>query len=410
MITHRIARGWERARTTPGLGRDLTAIVLLVIAGVVVASGILANQRVHWPWENDRTVLADFTAAPGISPGNGQEVRIAGVTVGRIAKADVTDDGHAQLTLEIDPKYQVYKDAILTLRPKTPLNDMYVEMNPGSPAAGQLGEADVLPVAQTRTPVQIDQVLGHLDDRTRSALTSLLDESDTALVTAPSDLPPGLTAADHLLQTFRPVVRSLARRQADISSLVTALRSITSAAGGDDQRLRRLVQSLSTTVTTLAGHDGDIRAALAQLPGTTRQLKNATGHVRGLSNQLDPTLRNLDAASTELPTALSKVGDLAGRLDTTAVKARPVVAQLRPVVADLRPFTTALQPTLADLVPVTNRLGGASGLLVSRLTDLQAFVYNTTSIVSLQDANGGILRGQIDVNASTLGLPMGGSH
>lgn len=410
MIAQRVARGWERARTTPGLGRDLTAIVVLIVLGIVVASGILAHQRVHWPWQSERIVKADFRSVPGISPGNGQEVRIAGVTVGRITKADVTDDGEAQLTLAIDPKYQVYRNATLVLRPKTPLNDMYVEMNPGSSSAGVLSQDAVVPVQQTRNPVEVDEVLSHLDDRTRAALTDLLDTSDTALANAPADLPPGLDAADRMLHTFQPVARSLATRKHTIAALVTALREITAAAGGDDQRLHRLVQSMSTTVTTLAAHDSDVRAALEALPGTTQQLASATSKVTGLSDQLNPTLRNLKAASTALPTALSKLSGVAGRLDTTAVKARPVVAQLRPVVADLRPFTNALRPTLADLVPVTDRLDAGTGLLVSRMTDLQAFVYNTTSVVSLQDANGGILRGQADVNPSSLGIPMGGSH
>jgi len=410
VIGHRIARGWERARTTPGLGKDLTAIVALVVAGVLVASGILANQRVHWPWQDERILKADFQSAPGISPGNGQEVRIAGVTVGRITKADVTDDGLARLTLAIEPKYDVYKDAVLSLRPKTPLNDMYVEMNPGTRGAGELPDGGVVPVEQTRNPVAIDEVLDHLDDRTRNALTTLLDESDTALVSGPESLPPGLDAAQQVMTTLRPVATSLAARQRKIASLVTSLRAITTAAGGDDTRLRRLIGSLGTTVTTLAAHDDDVRAALRELPGTTAQLRNATSRVTGLSRQLDPTLKNLKAASGTLPTALSDLAGVAGHLDRTAVKARPVVAQLRPVVADLRPFTDALRPTLANVVPIAHRLDFGTGLLVQRFADLQAFVYNTTSIVSLQDANGGILRGQADINASTLGLPMGGSN
>lgn len=410
MIGHRIARGLERARTTPGLGRDLIAIALLITMGVVVASGILSKQHVHWPWQSERVFMADFRQAPGISPGNGQEVRISGVTVGRITKADVTTDGDARLTLAIEPKYQVYKNAVLVLRPKTPLNDMYVEMNPGTPSSGVLPKDAVLPIQQTRNPVEVDEVLQHLDDRTRTALATLLDESDAALASAPENLPAGLDSTNQVLRTLQPVAQSLATRNRTIAALVTAFRQITTAAGGDDARLRRLLGSMATTVTTLAAHDDDVRAALRQLPGTTTQLARATSSVNGLSKQLNPTLKNIKAASSTLPDALSDLGTLAGQLDSTAIKARPVVAELRPVIADLRPFIGALRPTLSDVVPVADRLDFGTQMLVQRLADIQAFVYNTTSIVSLQDANGGILRGQADINASSLGIPTGGTN
>jgi phospholipid/cholesterol/gamma-HCH transport system substrate-binding protein len=405
-MRNRIVRGWERARTVPGLGRDVTAILALVLAGLLVAGVILAKQRVHWPWQDELVLKADFRSVPAISPGNGQEVRIAGVTVGRITAADVTDDGRARLTLSLDPGHPVYKDAHLVLRPKTPLNDMYVEMSQGTEQAGALGDGAVIPVEQTSNPVQIDEVLGHLDESTRAALTSLLGESDVALAHAATDLPAGLDAANATLDTFQPVVRALASRKDSIASLVTALQQIAAAAGDDDARLQNLVRSLATTVSTLADHDEDVRAALSALPGVTDELRNATSAVTGLSAQLDPTLANLRKASGELPDALEAVGDVARQAKDSAVRAQPVVGELRPVVADLRPFVRALQPTLADVVPVAARLDRGTEVLVSRLADLQAFVYNTASIVSLQDANGGILRGQASVNLSTLPIPI----
>jgi len=406
VIKTKLIREWERAKTVPGLGRDLTAMVALILAGLLVAGVILAKQRVHWPWQDEVVLQADFRSAPAISPGNGQEVRIAGVTVGRITEADITDEGFARLTLSIDPDYPVYKDARLVLRPKTPLNDMYVEMSQGTEGAGELEDGDVIPVEQTVNPVQIDEVLGHLDENTRQALTTLLGEADAALANAPEHLPEGLAATDRTLQTFRPVVESLEKRGDTIASLVSALQTVASAAGEDDVRLQRLISAMATTVSTLADHDDDLRAALDELPGVTEQLADATSEVVGLSGQLDPTLRNLKQASSELPAALEELGDVAGHLEETAVTARPVVRELRPLLADLRPFVDSLQPTLQDLVPVADQLPGSTELLVARMTDLQAFVYNTASVVSLQDANGGILRGQVVVNAATLPIPM----
>lgn len=402
MRTARFKRLWERTLSVPGLGRDVTALVVLVVLGLASAGTILVKQNVAWPWQDEFTFNAQFAEAPGISPGNGQEVRIAGVTVGRIAEADVTTDGEAELTLAIEPGYEMYENAKLVLRPKTPLNDMYIEMSQGGPPADKLEEGGTVPATQTKNPVQVDAVLQHLDQRSRAALTALLGESDAALAHAPKNLAAGLDATGNTVKTLRPVVDSLVERREAISRIVTAFSTIAHSAGADDERLVRLTSSLNSTLGVLAKRDREVRRSLSQLPGVTRELRNATGALTGLSDVLDPTLADVSAGAEDLTTALTKLTSTATRVRSTAERAGPVVTDLRPLVADLRPTVANLRPTLDDAKSITGRLDRATRMVTGSLTDLQAFVYNTTSVVSLQDANGGILRGQVQVNTTTL--------
>lgn len=398
----KIKRLWERTRSVPGLGRDVTALVVLIALGLGAGATILAKQNVAWPWNDEFTFKAQFAEAPGISPGNGQEVRIAGVTVGRIAEADVTSDGDAELTLAIKPGYEMYENAKLVLRPKTPLNDMYIEMSQGGPPADRLEEGGTVTTARTSNPVQVDAVLQHLDQRSRAALTALLGESDAALAHAPKKLANGLDATGDTVKTLQPVMDSLVERREAISRIVTAFSTIAHSAGADDERLVRLTSSLNSTLGVLAKRDEEVRQSLSQLPGVTRELRNATGALTGLSDVLDPTLSDVSAGADDLTTALTRLTSTANRVRSTAERAGPVVTDLRPLVADLRPTVANLRPTLGDAESITGRLDGATRMVTNSLTDLQAFVYNTTSVVSLQDANGGILRGQIQVNTTTL--------
>lgn len=404
----RLATMWARARSEPGLFRNIVIMAVLIVLGSAVGGYILSQQRFNPPWQADLIFDATFESTPAISPGNGQEVRIAGVAVGDIREASVSDEGNAVLTLAVSEDYPVYDNARVVLRPKSPLNEMYVEISPGGPPGTPLEDGAVLPVGRSSAPVQIDAVTGHLDDNARFALTSLLSESDTALANAPATLPEGLRGADAVLTDLQPVVAELDTRRDKIARLITSLSQISSALGRDDERISRLAASLQTTLTTVAGQSGPLDDALGQLPDLNAQLRAATQGVTELAGELDPALRNVREAADVLPDALSRTDDSVEQLDATLDVLTPVIAAARPVVGDLRPVVGDLNASLGDLVPISERLEPVTAGLVPYLTDLQAFVYNTNSVVSLRDANRGILRGLLQVSPTSLPLPLQG--
>ncbi|MFJ8812943.1 MlaD family protein [Amycolatopsis thermoflava] len=415
--TFSMRRTWERIRTVPGLGRNVLTIVVLVALGLVSASVILGNQRFIQPWEERYVFSADFAEAPAINPGQQPKVRIAGVEVGQITGSAVTDSGNARLTFSLEPGHPIHRNAHLVLRPTNPLNEMYVEVDPGGPPEPELPPDGVIPVGQTERPIQPDEVLNHLDERSRAALTNLLSASDVALANAPAALPGGLRAADRTTVELKPVLDALAARRENISTLVTALAQISGAVGHNDARLAELMNSTQTTLATLAEHNSDLEASLAELPGTAGELRRAMNGVSGLTNELNPVLDNLDQASAQLPDTLRKLGGTVDDLGRTVTAAAPVVAAARPVVGDLAPLVSDVHRSLGDLEAVTRDLMPDSAVLVSYLGDLQAFIYNTNGAFSLSDANGGFIRGHVAVPLPDAGVipgthggNTGGSH
>ncbi|OJG06087.1 mce related protein [Pseudonocardia autotrophica] len=404
----RLGTALARAKSEPGLLRNLVVLGVLLVLGVVVGGIILSQQRVTWPWEHKLVVSATFEQAPGISPGNGQEVRIAGVAVGQITDAHVDDAGHGVVEMEIDGDQEIFDNARFVLRPKSPLNEMFVNINPGGPPGSRVEDGAVLPLASSERPVQIEEVLGHLDQNTRDALGSLLSESDVALASAPTELPKGLTAANGVLEKLQPVVEQLDARRDTLARLVTALSTVSTAVGSDDGRLSGLADSLQATLRTVAAQQQNLDSALAQLPGVSTSLRDSTAAVTGLADQLDPTLDNVRAASDALPGALDRLNGSVDELDGVLDSAAPFLAAARPVVADLRPFVDDANLALNDLEPATARLDKVTGELLPYLTDLQAFVYNTNDFTSLRDANRGIFRGQTQIAPTSLPLPLQG--
>lgn len=397
-----MARHVERLRTEPGLKKNVVAIGILLTLGLVAAGWILGNQRFTTPWADRFTLTAEFEAVPGVAPGNGQEVRVAGVIVGQITEANVGPTGKAQLVMDLEPDVEIYRNARLVLRPKSPLNEMYVEVSPGAPPAERLRSGTTLPVTNTERPVMVDEVLASLDADARSALTALLRESDVALAKAPQDLSPGLDQLSTVSEHLRPVAVELEKRREHLARLVTAAGHIASAVGEDDERLTALAGNLDTTLASTARGREDLRATLAELPGLSTRLNDATREVTRLSAQLDPTLADIGAASDVLPQALRKLTSTARSLNRLLDAARPTLKVTRPVLGDLRPVSADLRVATPRLQHTTARLDPVTAQLVGYLPDLGAFMINTRSITSLRDANGGILRGMLQITPDTV--------
>src|SRR5829696_468845 len=131
-------RAWL-SRQVRGRRKDTIAIFVLALAGIVMMLGIFTQQKASLPsWlpvvgEEFDHISAEFSTAQAVTPGQGQSVDIAGIQIGKVTSVDL-ENGHAVVGMDIEPEYMklIHPDASFLLRPKTGLNDMIVEVEPGS--------------------------------------------------------------------------------------------------------------------------------------------------------------------------------------------------------------------------------------------------------------------------------------
>ena len=124
-------------------GGQVAFMVGLGLLGLLVGLFIFANQNVTPPsWapivgKDHYRLDARFESANGVMPGQGQAVTIAGVDVGKVESVRL-DRGQAVVRLRLEKQYgsRVHPDATVLLRPKTPLKDMVVELEPGTKDSG----------------------------------------------------------------------------------------------------------------------------------------------------------------------------------------------------------------------------------------------------------------------------------
>src|SRR2546428_515418 len=164
----------ERYRTA------FIAVVVMIVIAAAVGGYILAHENLKLPsWvpalgRSFYTLKAEFQTAQALTPGQGQAVTIAGAKVGEVASVNL-QNGVATVAMKVTPKYaRFYRDATLLMRPKTGLQDMTVEVNPGTPAAGRVRSGETIPLSQTAPNINFDEFLSSLDAETRAYLQELL--------------------------------------------------------------------------------------------------------------------------------------------------------------------------------------------------------------------------------------------
>lgn len=398
---------WQRVRTEPHLGRNVLALATVIVLGLGAGGYIVGHQGagvLAWPWEDRLHFSAQFAEAPAIAPGQGHEVRIAGVPVGAIEDASVTEDGLAEVELSVEPEHTIYRNARLVLRPKSPLNEMYVTIDPGGPPAKPLTEGETLPVSNTVRPIQVDEVLSYLDNDARDALSALIVEADLALAHAPKELGPGVSSMDAVMQEMQPVMRALRARQNALAELITALSTMSDTIGGNDQRLIALATTLEQTLHDLGAQSGPMNTSLRQLPGFMDQLERTMGRMEQLSAQLNPTLANLSRASDPLSAGLEDFDPMLDRATRFFQTATPLAAQARPLFRDLRSALSHVRPSMPDVNQMTAQLNPFTSGLVQYQEDVGAYVYNTASIVSVRDETGPIVRVLTQIDETSIPL------
>ncbi len=362
---------------------------------------------------------AEFQTAQAVTPGQGQAVTIAGAKVGEVASVDL-HDGVAIVSMKVTPKYaRFYKNATLLLRPKTQLQDITIEVNPGTASAGKLKSGELIPLSQTAPNVNFDEFLAGLDAETRSYLQELLAGAGEGFNQNGRAFAATLKRFEPAARYGQEIQHELAKRNQNISRSIHNFSLIMQALGNRDKDLTELVNASNAVFQTFAKEDANFQETLHLLPGALSKTGQALGKVGTASEQVTPALRKLDPFAKALGPANHATKKLA-EVTTPIIK------------NEIRPFAREILPTVNELGPATKPLGEAFPKLASSFSVINEFfnelAYNPSksqggfdfflawanhdlnSVVSNADANGTVGRSLIYFNCEVLPILKGVSE
>ena len=154
--------------------RNALILIALLIAGTYLAwtksLPFTPEYELHAVFQNSANIRKD-------SP-----VRIAGVNVGKVTSTRSVGDV-SEVTFTVDDSGQpIHDDAQVEIRPRIFLEgNFFLDVKSGSPSAPALPDGGTIPITQTSTAVQLDQILTSLQAPDRENLQKLLAGYGTAL-------------------------------------------------------------------------------------------------------------------------------------------------------------------------------------------------------------------------------------
>ena len=401
------------------------SVVVMVIIAAGVGGYILANENLKLPgWvpvfgRSYYTLRAEFQTAQAVTPGQGQAVTVAGAKVGEIQSVDL-HEGVAIVSMRIVPKYaHFYRNATLLLRPKTQLQDITVEVNPGTPAAGRLRSGEVLPRSQTAPNIDFDEFLAGLDAETRTYLQELLAGAGEAFKNNGRAFSATLKRFDPTARYAQEIAQQLEVRHANIARSIHNFRLLMEALGGKDKQLAQLVDASNAVFATFASEEQNLQRTLHLLPGALHKTGSALGKLSTASNLVGPTLQSLRPFARALAPAQ----------EATRRLARATTPVLR---TEIRPFAREILPVVNQLGPSTQQLGEAFPKLAVSFSVLNEFFnelaynpsqskgnflffldwgnHNLNSVVSGADAHGPVGRSLLYFNCEILPILKGAAE
>ena len=367
--------GQRIVKLSPRLQHRVTPVRagLICLLIVVIATFLAFSKQL--PWRQPFEFKAVFNNSANIrldSP-----VRIAGVEVGQVTNVDHLGDSNLSVvTMEMkDSALPIHDDATLKIRPRLFLEgNFFVDLKPGTPAAGKVHDGDTVPASQTAYPVQLDNLLTSLQTDSRRDLQKLLEGLGTGLTHQPNaqeDLTqdpavkketagkalnnslefagPGLKGATQVNEGF------LGTQPQDLRKLVAGLQKALGALSQNEEQLKDFFTNFNITMAAIASQQDSLREAVRLLGPT---LENANRYFANFADALPPTrefVRRFIPAVQETPATIDAAGPWLTQF--TVLVSRP---ELGGLLRDLRPMTASFAKVVNRSIDLNRQTGNFS--------------------------------------------------
>ena len=319
-------------------------------------------------------MVVDFHEAPTLVPT--ADVRISGVTVGRVEKTELNGD-RTRATLDIDSEYAPRPaDTRAILRQKTLIAETYVELTPGTRSAPDIADGGSLADGNVSETVQLDEIFRSFDPATRRAFKSWLDAQGRALAPHGRDLNVAIARLVPFEDASTTMLSILDEEQRDVSRLVRGTGTVFSAISARGDALRRLIENSNRVFATTASRNDDLADAITVMPTFLGEARATTRRVTDFAHATQPLVTQLRPAARQLSPALADLEALTPDLDRVFTSLGPLISASRAGVPALEAVLDDLEPVLEQSDPFLRNVNPALEYLSLFKREVAAFFAN----------------------------------
>ncbi|MEZ5074284.1 MAG: MlaD family protein [Solirubrobacterales bacterium] len=312
------------------------------------------------------------------------DVRISGVSVGKVKAIELGDDGLADATIEIDPKYApIPSNTKAILRQKTLLGETYVELTPGDRDAAPLPEGGTLATAQVSDAVQLDEIFRAFDEPTRAAFQTWMADAAVAFHNRGADLNAALGNLDPFAESADELLQILDSQRLAVKRLLADGGATFDAISKQPGELRSLIENTQSVFATTAARDTEIREIFQALPTFEDEARLTLERLDRFAADTNPLITQLRPVARQLSGTLIALKRLAPEAERFFHGLRPVIRRaqsgfgsLRVILDDeLPPFLGRLDPYFDQLIPILDTVDRYK-------REVTAFLANTSTAIN----------------------------
>lgn len=276
------------------------AVMLLGAMGFGIMYWLVSGASLAGDTVEVQVVIDD---AVGLERGN--EVMVAGVTIGSITDLSIAHDA-AAATLSLASDARIRRDAKVRVRSRSVLGEKYLE---------------ILPQARD-TPALVD--------------------GDTLSPTGPQ------MEIDEMVNALGPLVAAI-----EPEVLQATMASLSKALAEDPDRLSTMLANLDTTLANTADASQDLSSTLAS--------------VRGTMGRANRTLASVDARASEAEALIAKAEQVLEHAESAAEPLPEAVEEARAVLQELRTALDPMSEAAANLETLLDNLKNVDEAMLHRI-------------------------------------------
>lgn len=263
--------------------RNPAVLGAVALAGIATGVALALNLDSLPVIGGGTTYHAHFVEAAGLK--EGEEVRVAGVKVGKVTGLDL-EGTHVRVDFKVDDGVRVGDASEVHIKIKTLLGAHYLALDPLGREEQRPGQA--IPISRTKVPYEIIPALSDLTDNVEEIDTDQLAQSFDTLSETFENSPEEIKAS---LRGLRRISETISSRDDDLGELIDRAKDVTGVLNERQDDLVQLVQDGDRVLQAVKARRQTIHELLVNTYALAQQL-NAV--IDENEDEIKPLLKNLE--------------------------------------------------------------------------------------------------------------------